>query len=380
MNFSLSPEQQALQSSTAEFAQTLNAQTDERERRGGFTREEWKACAEAGLTALPVPTAFGGPGCSALDTILALESFGYGCSDGGLGFSLGAHVLAGVVPVLLFANEDQQHRYLPAFGAGDLIIANAMTETASGSDAFALGTSAKRTEGGYVLNGMKTFCTNAPLADLLLVYALSDPQKGFFGGISAFLLEKGRHLYIVAPPMEKMGLHSSPLAEVMLDDVFVEDAQLLGKAGGGGMIFNQSMDWERAGLAALHAGTMRRLIEQSAAYVKERHVGGHPASAFQAVAFKLADMQVRMEASRLLAYKAACMLDEKRSALSAAARAKITASEALIATAQDAMQLHGGNGYMKAFGIERALRDAMASTIYSGTNEVLRNLLAEWGA
>lgn len=379
MNFELTSDHEHFRQSIIAFAQReLNSGAETREQEGRFSRETWNSCAAQGLTALMCGSTHGGANLDPFETALAMEALGFGCTDGGLSFSIGAHLFAGVVPVWLAGTEEQKNKYLPRFASGEWIIANAMTEASSGSDAFSLKTTAVKTDGGYLLNGVKSFCTNAPLADVILVYAATDPQKGFFGGISAFLLDKNKHRFTVGPVQEKMGLNSSPLAEVQFNDLFVEDTQLLGKAGGGAQLFNQSMDWERCGLAALHVGTMQRLAEQSAAYAKAREVNAQAISGFQAVAFRLADMYTRTEAARLLAHKAAFAIAAKRNATAAAAQAKIFASEALITTAQDALTIHGGNGYMKSYGIERALRDAMASSIYSGTNDVLRNVVAGW--
>ncbi|TND09657.1 MAG: acyl-CoA dehydrogenase [Bacteroidetes bacterium] len=372
MNFSRSSAEETLYRSSLAFAKEKCAGL----REGIFSRAVWDMCAMQGLTALMAGTGHGGAGLGAGETAVVMEALGEGSPDGGFNFSLGAHLFAGLVPLVHAATEEQRQKYIPGIAAGKIILANAMTEAVSGSDAFGMKTTAVKTDGGYRLNGSKVFCTNAPLADLLIVYAATDPQKGFFGGITAFLLEKNRHQYKVGEPHEKMGLLSSPMADVYFDDLFVEDAQVLGKPGAGAAIFNHSMNWERMGLSAMHVGTMQRLCSISAAYANARLIGENKIGTFQAVGFRLADMFTRTEAARMLVFSAAQKIDSGGAPAAAAAKAKIYSSEALIATAQDAMLIHGGNGYMKSTGIEQALRDAMASATYSGTNDVLRSLVA----
>lgn len=368
MNFARTPEQENLYAATLKFARGKLGHL----REGGFSRSDWDHCTAQGLTALMSPAELGGSGLNAASVAVVMEALGEGCADGGFNFSLGAHLFAGLVPVLAAGSEEQKKIY----AGGSRIIANAMTETGSGSDAFGMKTTAVKTANGYVLNGSKSFCTNAAVADTLLVYAVTDPKKGFFGGISAFLVGKDSTGLRIGAPQEKTGLHSSPLSDIFLDHVAVDENQLLGKAGAGAQLFQQSMNWERMGLSALHTGTMQRLCRAGAEYANTRTIGEKKIGGFQAVSFRIADMYTRTEAARLLVHAAAAAIDSGNNATTACAKAKIYASEALIATAQEAMLIHGGNGLMKSTGIEQALRDAMASVTYSGTNDVLRSLLA----
>lgn len=370
MNFAPNDEQQALIQSTAQFAANQLGATN------AFSRARWNAAAAQGLTALPVAAAHGGSGCSALEAAFVFEALGHKAEDSGFVFSLGAHLFAGVMPLFTGGTADQQNEWLPRIASGDCLLANAMTESSSGSDAYAMKTTAVKKDNVYILNGSKQFCTNASVADVLVVYAVTDTAKGFFGGISALLVDAKQAGVTIGPVQEKMGLENSPMAEVFFENVEVNENRLIGKAGSGTMLFQHSMQWERVGLSAWHVGSMQQLIDRSVSYATTKSTGGKIIAEHQAVAFRLADMQTRCEAARMLVHRAAHLLDSKSHSTREAAMAKIFTSEALIKTAQDALLIHGGNGYMKSFAIEHFLRDAMAAATYSGTNDVLRGLVA----
>lgn len=374
MNFAYTAQQEALRQQALEFgARVLEPGTAERCKARTYTREDWNQLAEAGYTGMLIPQAFGGTGLSAADAAVVLEALATTCSDTGLLFSLGAHLCAGIVPLLHHGNNEQKN-ILHDAAAGKCIVANAITEAGSGANAFALRSTAILHDDNYTLNGHKVFCTNAPLADAFVVYALTDVQKGFFGGISAFLLN--RNQLETGPALEKNALLSSPAAEVLLNDVKVNITQLIGKSGAGVSIFMQSMNWERTLLSALHVGSMQLLLNKTRDYVKLRETGNGTLSQHQAVQFKLADMAVAVETSRLLVQEAAQLLDAGKSATAGAARAKIYVSEAYCRVAHEVVLLHGGNGITAAFGLSNATSDAQAACIYSGPNDVLRGVLA----
>jgi hypothetical protein len=309
---------------------------------------------------------------------VALEALGYGCRDGGLAFSVCAHLLGCVVPVWKHGTEYQKERYLPGMCDGSTVAAHGMTESSSGSDAFTMATAARRDGDGFVLNGTKQFASNGPVADLAIVYAATDPERGFHGGITAFLVETDATGFSAGQALDTMGLRSCPIGELVLDEVRVPEDAVLGGVGAGGVVFADSMNWERACLVASHVGTMQRLIEEATAYARTRRSGGRPLLELQAVAHRLADMKVRLEAARLLTYRAASRLGEGFGATADAAMAKLFTSESLVRTATDAMRVLGGYGYTAEHDVERALRDAMASTVYSGTSDVQRNIIARW--
>jgi alkylation response protein AidB-like acyl-CoA dehydrogenase len=379
MDFGLTAEQRLLRDEIVRFAkESLNDDVVERDRRQEFPRELWLKCGAMGLQGLPVPEELGGSGLDAVSSAIALEALGYGCHDAGLVFSICAHLLSCVVPIWKHANEEQKRRYLPRLCDGTLIGVHAMTEPGSGSDAFALRTRAERVDGGFRINGTKTFISNGPVADLIIVFAVTDAAKGYHGGITAFLVERDTPGFRASHKLEKMGLRTSPLGELVFEDLCVGDDAVLGGVGGGSMMFTQAMDWERVCLFASHVGTMQRLLERCLEYARTRQQFGQQIGKFQAISHRLADMKVRLEAARLLVYRAAWQLDRGKSASLDAAIAKLFVSESLTAAALDAVQVHGGYGYMVEYEVERALRDAVGSSIYSGTSEIQRNIIARW--
>jgi alkylation response protein AidB-like acyl-CoA dehydrogenase len=379
MDFSLSDEQKALRENIVRFArEVLNEGVIERDRAQAFPRELWRKCGEIGIQGLPVPPQYGGSGVDPLTCAMALEALGYGCRDGGLVFSLCAHLLSCVVPIWQHGTEEQKRHYLPGLCNGTRIGVHAMSEPGSGSDAFALHTRAERDGSGFRITGTKTFISNGPVADVVIVFAVTDPQKGYHGGVSAFLVESDTPGFRTSQTFEKMGLRSSPIGELVFEDVHIPAEAVLGGVGAGALLFTQSMDWERTCLFAAHVGTMERLLETSLEHARSRSQFGQPIGKFQAVSNQIVDMKVQLEAARLLVYQAAWRLGRTRAVSLDASIAKLFVSESLVNTALATVQVHGGYGYMAEYDVERALRDAVASTIYSGTSEMQRNIIARW--
>jgi len=375
----MTPEQQTLREEIARFAQKeLNDDLIARDRGQIFSRELWAKCGAMGLQGLPVPEEYGGSAADGLTTAIALEALGYGCRDSGFVFSLCAHLLSCVVPLWKHGSEEQKRRWLPGMCDGSLVGVHAMTEPESGSDAFTMHTRATPDGDGWRINGTKIFITNGPVADMVIVFAVTDSEKGFHGGITAFLVEAGTKGFGTSQKIEKMGLRTSPFAELVFDDVHVGREAILGRPGAGAQQFQNSMDWERICLFASHVGTMERLVEQSIEYARTRRQFGQPVGKFQAIQHKVADMKIRLEASRLLVRRAAAMLDKSKMVSLDAAIAKVFVSEALVQTSLDAVQIHGGYGYCTEYEIERAVRDAVGSTIYSGTSEMQRQIIARF--
>jgi len=379
MDFNFSADEEDLRNRIVRFAQKeLSAGVVGRDRAHEFPRDLWDKCGQMGLTGLPVPESYGGSDLAPLSCAVALEALGYGCTDGGLAFSVCAHLLACVVPVWKHGDDAMKQRYLPDLCAGRLIAVNAMTEAQTGSDPFSMTTRAEPGAGGYRVSGSKIFCSNGPVADLAVVYAVTDKGKGYHGGITAFLIPTDSAGFSVGQQFEKMGLRTSPISELVLDQVFVPEANIIGKVGGGGPIFAESMDWERALLGACHLGSMQRLLEGSIRYSRTRKQFGQLICKNQAVSHKIADMKVRLEAARWLIFKAASSLDVSREAGFHAAIAKLFTSEAFVDSARAGIQLMGGYGYMVESEVERVMRDALGSTIYSGTSEMQRNIIGRW--
>lgn len=379
MDFSFTEEQQILRDNIIRFAQQqLNEGVIQRDREQTFPRELWRKCGEIGIQGLPVPEEYGGGGLDPLSSAIALEALGYGCHDGGLVFSLCAHLLSCVVPLWKFGNEEQKRRYLPGLCDGRLVGVHAMTEPGSGSDAFGLRTKAEPERGGFRINGTKIFISNGPVADLVVVFALTDPVKGYYGGVTAFLVDSNTPGFYADQKFEKMGMRTAPLGELAFQDVWVPAEAVLGQVGAGATMFTHAMDWERICLFASHIGTMDRLLEQAIAYARTRTQFGQAIGKFQAVAHRVADMKVQLEAARLLTYRSAWRLGRSRSVSLDASMTKLFVSESLLTAAMTTVRTYGGYGYMTEYEVERALRDAVASTIYSGTSDMQRNIIARW--
>ncbi len=376
MDFTWSEEQRAFRAAAVKFARSeLNTGLLERDRQGEISLQNWKKCADFGLLGLPIPRAYGGSGADILTAMLAMEGLGYGCRDNGLIFAMNAQMWSVQLPILNFGTEEQKAKYLPGMCAGEMIGAHGMTEADSGSDAHSLRTRAERVDGGYKLNGSKMFVTNAPFADMALIFATVDPDKGRWA-ITTFLVDKDTPGYSVSRQLDKMGLRTSPMGEIVLQDCFVPESCRLGQEGNGASIFNSSMEWERSCILAAHVGAMERQVEECVEYARTRKQFGAPIGKFQSVSNRIADMKVRLETARLLLYKMAWLKKQGKSALMEAAIAKLYLSECFVRSSEDAIRIHGGYGYMTEFEVERDLRDALGGTIYSGTSDIQRQIIA----
>lgn len=378
IDFSFTDEQLAFKKSVINFAQgELNGDLIARERDGTFDWEGFRKCAQFGIQGLPIPPEYGGSGADPLTVVLAMEALGYACKDNGLIFSINAQMWSFEIPLLEFGTEEQKRKYLPALCRGERVAVHAMTEPESGSDAFSLRTQAVKKNGYYVLNGSKMFITNAPIADTVLVFATVDRSKGI-QGISAFLVDRGTSGFKVSRKLNKMGLRTSPMAELVLEDCELPESSRLGPVGAGVAIFNCSMEWERGSILASYLGTMERQLKACVRYARERKQFGKPIGRFQAVAHRIANMKVRLETARWLVYRVAWLKQQRKNAVIDAAIVKLYLSECFVQSCLDAVQVHGGYGYMTEYEIERDLRDSISSTLYSGTSEIQRNIVAAW--
>ena len=376
MDFAFSEDQTAFKASVIDFARKeLNKDLRRREEREEFPMEAWRACANFGVQGLPVPQEYGGSAADIMTTVLMMEGLGYACPDNGLIFSLNAQMWSLELPLLEFGTPGQKQKFLPGLVSGKIIGVHAMTEPESGSDAFSLKTRATQKGDKYVLNGSKLYITNAPVADVVVVFATVKPGSGF-AGVTAFLVEKGTPGFSVGPPLGKLGLRTSPMGEIILKDCEIPAENRLGKEGAGMAIFNSSMEWERSCILASAVGAMQRQLEECVQYVRTRKQFGQPIGKFQSVSNKISDMYLRVEAARLMIYKVAWLKQSGKPATAEAAAAKVFTSEAWVQTCLDAIQIHGAHGYMRDSGIERDLRDSVAGTIYSGTSEIQRLIIA----
>jgi alkylation response protein AidB-like acyl-CoA dehydrogenase len=376
MDFSWTEEQLAYKHAVIKFAQKeLNNEMIQRDREEVFSRENWEKCARFGIQGLPFPEAYGGADADILTTLLTMEGLGYGCRDNGLIFALNAQIWSVQMPMFTFGTDAQKQKYLPGLISGKLIGAHGMTEPGSGSDAFSMRTRAEPCEGGYLLNGSKMFVTSAPIADLAVVFATVDPAKGMWG-VTAFIVETGTPGFSLSRSIEKMGLRTSPMGELVFQDCFIPEENRLGALGAGARIFNHSMEWERSSILGSHIGVMERQLEMCIQYANERNQFGQSIGKFQSVSNRIADMKMRLETARLLLYKVAWLRKNGQKAVMEAALAKLYLSECFVQNGMDAVRTLGGYGYMTEFEVERDLRDAIGGTIYSGTNDIQRNIIA----
>lgn len=378
MDFEFSEEQLEFKKSAIRFAQkALNDGVMDRDRDAVFSRELWKKCADFGIQASAFPEQYGGLNTDIYSTMLLMEGLGYGCKDSGLIFAINGQMWTVQMPILRFGSDAQKEKYLPGLCSGELIGANGVTEPDSGSDAFSLRTSAKRDGDFYILNGTKTFCTMAPAADVFMVFATVDVRKGFMG-VTTFLVEKDFPGFRVGKEIGKMGLRTAPMAELILQDCRVPAENRLGREGNGAAIFEDTVEWERSCILAALLGGMERQLEQCIKYSRERKQFGKAIGKYQSVANKIVDMKVRMETARLLLYKVAWTKKARGKAAMDAAMAKLYLSESWIKSCLDAVQIHGGYGYTTEYEVERDLRDSVGSTLYSGTSEIQRNIIAKY--
>ncbi|RII27104.1 MAG: acyl-CoA dehydrogenase [Geobacter sp.] len=378
MDFSLNEDQVAFKNAAIEFAgRELNEGAKQRERDREFNQAGWDKCARFGIQGLTLPQRYGGLEMDVLTSIAAMEGMGYACSDSGLLFSLNSHIWTCEMPILKFGTDVQKDKYLTGLANGSLKGGHAMTEPNFGSDAFGIKCKAVKKGNSYVLNGTKTFITNAPLADILLVFAVTDTSNKF-SGLSVFLVEKSFPGFSIGTCEELMGLRTCPIGEVLLQECEVPEENRLGNEGAGAAIFNSEMEYERSCLFATHVGAMEKILEECIDYAKNREQFGKPIGSNQSISHKIADMKVRVELSRLILYKAAWMKAQGKRAPIESAMAKLYISESYVQNCLDAIQIHGGYGYSTELDFERHLRDSVAGRIYSGTSEIQRNIIAQF--
>jgi len=376
MHFDLNEDQQAMRGEIIAFARNeLNEDMIARDKEGRFSRDAWKKCAEFGVLGFPFPSEFGGSDGDIVTTTMMMEALGYGSKDAGLLFSINAQMWSVMMPILRFGNDEQKRRYLPALCNGDMVGAHGMSEPDSGSDAFNMRATARKEGDNYVINGVKTWCTNAPVADTFIVFANTDKAGGFMG-VTAFIIDIDTPGLRVSKEISKMGLKTSPMGEVILEDCVVPLSARLGKERQGAKIFNDSMEWERACILGSNLGAMQRQLEVCVQYANDRQQFRKPISQFQSVSNKIVDMKVRLETSRWLLYKVAWAKQNGQDATMDAAIAKLYLSEAWVQSCLDAIQIHGGYGYTTEYELERDLRDAVGGKLYSGTSEIQRNIIA----
>ena len=338
-----------------------------------FPDEAIRKLGEMGLMGIPFPAEYGGAGLDALSYAIAVEELAR--VDGGAGVILSAHVSLGSWPIFAYGTEEQKRKYLAPLAKGEKIGAFGLTEPNAGSDAGGTETTAVLKGDHYVLNGGKIFITNAPKADTYVVFAVTTPDIGT-RGISAFIVEKGWKGFYFGDHYDKMGIRSSSTAELIFDNVEVPRENLLGKEGDGFKIAMSTLDGGRIGIAAQALGIAQGAYDAAVAYSKERIQFGKPIGFQQAISFKIADMATKLRCARFLVYSAAELKEAHAPYGMESAMAKMYASDIALEVTNDALQIHGGAGFMKGMEVERAYRDAKITTIYEGTNEIQRVVIA----
>lgn len=377
LDFKLSKEQIEICQEIREFSkENLNKNVYEDDEASTFPAKKWKMCADFGIQGLPIPEEYGGSGQSMLDVALAIEALGYGCKDEGLVFSICAHMLTCLIPIWYFGTDKQKEKYLPGLISGDLIGGNGITEPDTGSDSAAMSTNVVKEDGQYIINGSKMFVTNAPVADLLVIYA-KHPGGMKMLDVSAFIIDKENQGIKVGQDFKKMGLRTSTIGEVILDNCKIPLTSVLGRERLGMKVFNYSMLWERIIMGAYHIGAMQQQFDMVLDYTNMRSQFGKKIAKFQRIADMLVDMKMRIETSKLMLYKNCWNFDNNKLSMADASMSKLLTSESKVKNSLDAVQIFGAYGYMKESDVERQLRDSMAAKIYSGTSEIQRKIISE---
>lgn len=376
MDFELTDEQRLWKDTIINFCRNeLVYNLNDLEERDEFPWDAWHKCADMQLLALPFAEEYGGCEADFLTTVLTLQYLGYGCKDAGLVHAIATQILCGL-QIQLFGSEEIKKKYLPSLCSGKKVFAQAITEPGTGSDAMAMRTRAEKSGQNYHLSGNKVFISNGPIANAVIVFAVTDPQKNTLGRISALVVDEDTPGFDKGKPFKKTGLSSLKNGELFFENCSVPASQLLGREGQGAIIFNDSMEWERCFLPAAHMGTLERIFDISVKYAKERKAFGAHIGSYQAIANKISTMKVNIELGKGILYKCATAKDSKKRIPLDASICKLFISESLKNACLDAVQIHGGYGFMSEYEIERDLRDSIAATIYSGTSEMQHNIIA----
>ena len=374
MDLELTEEQQMVRELTRAFVKReVKPVASRLDREGIYPSELVKRLSEMGLMGMLVPQEFGGSGMDLLSCVVAMEEISKGWAS--LAVAMSVHNSLVCAPILRFGSAAQKQKYLAPLARGEWLGCYALTEPSAGSDAGSIQTRAKRTENDFVLNGNKIFITNGNRADLAIVYAVTDPARDK-KGISAFIVEKNSPGFVVGKLEDKLGLRSSDTASLLFEDCRVPHENLLGVEGEGFKIALATLDGGRIGIAAQALGIAQGCLEESVVYAQQRRQFGRAIAEFEAIQWMLADMATEIDAARLLAYRAAWLAQQGRTFTKEAAMAKLFASEAANRAAYKAIQIFGGYGYTKEFAVERFFRDVRITTLYEGTSEIQRLVIA----
>lgn len=377
MDFNLSSEQKAMQKLCREFAENeIAPKAQEMDRTGEFPYEIIKKMAELGLMGLPIPKKYGGVGTDYLTYVIALEEISK--ADASVGITMSAHISLPCSTLYDFGTEEQKQKWLIPLAQGKILGAFGLTEPSAGSDAGATQTTAELIDEKWVINGSKCFITNSgtDISGLVIVTAVTGKREDGRSEISNFIIPRETEGYSQGPKYAKMGWRASDTRELIFSDCKIPKENLLGDLGSGFRQFLQVLDAARISMAALSVGVAQACLDASLKYAKERIQFGRPISKFQAISFKLADMATEIELARLMYYKAAWLKDNGKPYTKEATMAKLFASEISVKCANEAVQIHGGYGFMDDFDVSRYYRDVKVNTIGEGTSEVQRIVIA----
>ncbi|MDQ0244479.1 alkylation response protein AidB-like acyl-CoA dehydrogenase [Bacillus fengqiuensis] len=374
MNFDLTTEQKLIQKTIREFAEAEVAPgAEQRDKEKQFPLRVFQKLADLGIMGLPFPEEYGGGGADTVSFAIVVEELSRACGSTGITYS--AHVSLGGAPLHLFGTEEQKQKYLVPICTGESFGAFGLTEPNAGSDAGGTQTEAKEDGKDFIVNGNKCYITNASYAKHLSLTAITGRKDGQ-KEISALIVPTDAPGFTVIDNYEKMGLHASNTTELVLEDVRVPQENLLGARGEGFKQFLVTLDGGRIGIGAMAVGIAQAAYERALKYAQERRQFGKPLSSFQAIQFKLADMAMKIELARTMVYKAAWLKDQGRRFTKEASMCKLYASEICMEAASQAVQIHGGYGYMREYQVERYMRDAKLLEIGEGTSEVQRMVIA----
>jgi len=377
MDFNLSAEQKAMQKMCREFAENeIAPRAQEMDRTGEFPYDIIKKMGDLGLMGLPIPKQYGGAGADYLTYAIAIEEISR--ADASVGITMSAHISLPCNALLYFGSDEQKQKWLIPLAQGEMLGAFGLTEPSAGSDAGATQTTVELKDDQWVINGSKCFITNAgtDISGLVIITAITGRREDGKPEISNFIVPRGTKGYSQGPKYDKMGWRASDTRELIFSDCKIPKENLLGELGGGFKQFLQVLDAARISMAALSVGVAQACLDTSLKYAKERVQFGRPISKFQAISFKLADMATKIELARLVYYKAAWLRDNKKPYAKEAAMAKLYASEISVQCANEAVQIHGGYGFMDDFDVSRYYRDVKVNTIGEGTSEVQRIVIA----
>ncbi len=368
-------EQKALRKAFEQYFEPLSAGAIEDDENNVFNREKWQMIRDSGAIRIPFDPDWGGMGHDALTLVYALEHLGFGCRDSGLLFGLATQIVSMAIPIQKFGSDELKERYLRRLIDGEILSAHAISEPGAGSDATGMVTTVTSDGDEYVLNGQKAWCTSGPIADVLTVYAKGEGDDAATS-ISAFIVERDTPGLTIGDAIPKMGLGTSPFGMIEFKDVRIPKSNLLGRPGAGFFVLEHVMTWEILCIFVMMCGEMQHRLDMCVDYAKKRQQFGAPIGSNQYIQGKLVDMKIGLENSRKHIYDTARRFAKKRSVVAEVSMCKLITSDANLQSALNAVQIFGAKGFIRETGLEKQLRDAVGSPIYSGTNETQRIRLA----